>query len=119
MASAASSPRHGEIMPSSSLLQDLLREKKAQSHRINKSRRRSSRGWTGEGRAGLEDVATTRQIQSSPIVGAQSISDANIGKASSSAGPKAPAGIRGMGSRELDEVRSMLTRKQRRELIKV
>jgi hypothetical protein len=95
-------------MPSSSLLQDLLREKKAQSHRINKNRRRTSRGWTGEGRIGLEDAATVRQIQSSPIGGAQSISDVSSAKVSHSAGPKVPAGTRGMGSRELDEVCLML-----------
>jgi hypothetical protein len=101
----------GGSSPSSTLLQDLLREKKAQNHRVSKaynSRRRSGRD---DGLFGLEDIESTnrRLVQSSPL-GPLRASEARGGfkegssRRGSAIGPKGSAGARGMGAREIDEV---------------
>ncbi|KAI9838273.1 MAG: hypothetical protein M1819_005541 [Sarea resinae] len=100
-----------DVTPSSSLLHDLLREKKAQSHRVTKSYSQNKRRSVGRDDAifALESndlsAASRRLAQSSPVMPAHRGEGASRqGRRSSvvGSGGKGAAGPRGMGAREMD-----------------
>ena len=98
-------------MPST-LLQDLLREKKAQSRRVSKAYNARRRSGRDDGLFDLEDTELTnhrRLVQSSPlgsVRAGKARGDFKEGSSrrGSAIGPKVSAGARGMGAREMDEV---------------
>ncbi|KAI9777597.1 MAG: hypothetical protein M1839_008651 [Geoglossum umbratile] len=105
----------GGSSPSSTLLQDLLREKKAQSHRVSKAYNARRRSGKDDSLFELEDTEFTnrRLVQSSPLgplYVAEIRGDSKEGSSrrQSAIGPKGSAGARGMGAREVDEFLSTL-----------
>ncbi|KAH0537254.1 hypothetical protein FGG08_005956 [Glutinoglossum americanum] len=104
----------GGSSPSSTLLQDLLREKKAQSHRVSKAYNGRRRSGRDDGLLDLEDTEATnrRLVQSSPLghLRAGEVRDPKEGSSrrASAIGSKGSAGARGMGAREIDEFISTL-----------
>ncbi|KAI9666837.1 MAG: hypothetical protein M1829_005640 [Trizodia sp. TS-e1964] len=105
--SSLSSQRHRRdpsppqsITPTSELLKEALREKKAQSHRINKTYKNDARRRSGRDSLLPSDyLDQERQVQSSPIASNSRLNDG--------VPRKAPAS-RGMGLRETDEYVSTL-----------
>lgn len=86
--------------PTSSLLQDLLREKKAQTQRVSRTYDLHGRGPDGQG----SDL-DSRAIQSSPLVptATRERSGTN-GRRSSALGGKDPSVPKEMGVREMEQV---------------
>ncbi|KAI9765577.1 MAG: hypothetical protein M1840_007266 [Geoglossum simile] len=101
--------------PSSTLLQDLLREKKAQSRRVSKAYNSRRRSGKDDGLFGSDDMefANRRLVQSSPLgplhaVEVRGDSKEGSSRRQSTTGLKGSIGARGMGAREVDEFISTL-----------
>ena len=86
--------------PTSTILQDLLREKKAQSHRVNKTYNVDSR----EPRRRFSEF-DTREVQSSPLAASNAPkAQAKHNRRVSGMGTRNSSGTKEMGAREMDEV---------------
>lgn len=94
---------HKTITPTSALLQDLLREKKAQNHHLrrishNRAANKLDTGLSLDG----------RQVQSSPLGPLHSREDTTKQRRRASGiGALDGAGLKEMGAREMNEVRSL------------